>query len=221
MKQIGRHMRLNTTIQLFDYWNKLRGSEIAPLRSQVEPADVRQILSSLFMLETTAAGRITFRLAGTRICDLFGHDLGGSCLSDLWAHGHEDIEKTAIGVMEHGIPALLNATGYSTAGHRAAFEIILLPLRSNEGDCDKLIGAIAPAAVASWLQVVPLQFLALDRSRLLHEQLEPSAIAEQTAAADLNPAPSGSGSIADTLRRIMSSLIDEPANQDVPSRHYR
>jgi hypothetical protein len=36
--------------------------------------------------------------------------------------------------------------------------------------------------------VVPLQFLALDRSRLLHEQLEPSAIAEQTAAADLTHA---------------------------------
>jgi hypothetical protein len=221
MKQIGSPMRLNTTIQLFDYWNKLRGSEIAPLRSQVEPGDVRQILSSLFMLETTEAGRITFRLAGTRICDLFGHDLGGSCLSDLWAHGHEDIEKTAIGVMEHGIPALLNATGYSTAGHRAAFEIILLPLRSNEGDCDKLIGAIAPATVASWLEVVPLQFLALDRSRLLHERLEQSATAERTPESERDPAATSSGSIADMLRRMMSSLIDEPTDQDMPSRHYR
>lgn len=221
MKQIGADMRLNTTIQLFNYWNKLRGSEIAPFRSQVEPGEVRQILSSLFMLETTDTKRVTFRLAGTRICDLFGHDLGGNCLSDLWAHGHEDIEKTAIGVMEHGIPALLNATGYSTAGHRAAFEIILLPLRSNEGDCDKLLGAIAPATVASWLEVVPLQFLALDRSRLLHEQLEPSASAGQTSARPTNAGSTGSSSIADTLRRMMSSLIDEPAHQDVPSRHYR
>lgn len=214
-------MRLNTTIQIFEYWNKLRGSEIAPLRSQVEPGDVRQVLSSLFMLESTDSGRVTFRLAGTRICDLFGHDLGGNCLSDLWAHGHEDIEKTAIGVMEHGIPALLNATGYSTAGHRAAFEIILLPLRSNDGECDKLLGAIAPATVASWLEVVPLQFLALDRSRLLHEQLEPAAPRKHTPESEATAAAGTGRSIADTLRRLMSSLIDEPANQDTAPRHYR
>lgn len=221
MKQIGHTMRLNTTIQVFEYWNKLRGSEIAPLRSQVEPGDLRQVLSSLFMLEATDAGRVTFRLAGTRICDLFGHDLGGSCLSELWAHGHEDIEKTAIGVMEHGIPALLNATGYSTAGHRAAFEIILLPLRSNDGECDKLLGAIAPATVASWLEVVPLQFLALDRSRLLHEQLEPAGPRRHATDGQAPSEAPGSRSIADTLRRLMSSLIDEPANQDAAPRHYR
>ncbi len=220
MKQIGSPMRLNTTIQIFDYWNKLRGSEIAPLRTQVEPRDISQILSSLFMLETSETSRVTFRLAGTRICDLFGHDLGGSCLSELWAHGHEDIEKTAVGVMEHGIPALLNATGYSTAGHRAAFEIILLPLRNAEGECDKLLGAIAPATTASWLEVVPLQFLALDRSRLLHEQLDPTENT-QSGANEPRAATSGSRSIADTVRRLMSSLMDEPVKQDAPFRHYR
>lgn len=213
-------MRLNTTIQIFDYWNKLRGSEIAPLRTQVEPRDIRHLLSSLFMLETSGAGRVTFRLAGTRICDLFGHDLGGSCLSELWAHGHEDMEKTAIGVMEHGIPALLNATGYSTAGHRAAFEIILLPLRDADGECGKLLGAIAPATTASWLEVVPLQFLALDRSRLLHEQLYPLANTTQ-GANEPQAATSRSRSIADTVRRLMSSLIDDPAKRDAPFRHYR
>jgi hypothetical protein len=223
MKQIGPEMRLNTTIQIFDYWNRLRGNEIAPLRSQVEPGDVRHILSSLFMLEAAENGRILFRLAGTRICDLFGRDLGGSCLSDLWAHGQEDLEKTAIGVMEHGIPAMLNATGYSTAGHHAAFEIILLPLRSNdgEGECDKLLGAIAPATAASWLEVIPLQFLALDRSRLLHQQLGAFETPTLDAATDAKPVEAGSVSIAETLRRMVANLIDEPTEQDEPFRHYR
>lgn len=221
MKQIGTSMRLNTTIQLFDYWNKLRGSEIAPLRSQVEPGDMRHILSSLFMLEATDTGRIVFRLAGTRICDLFGRDLGGSCLSELWAHGHEDVEKTAIGVMEHGIPAMLNATGYSTAGHNVAFEIILLPLRSSEGECDKLLGAITPATAASWLEMVPLQFLALDRSRLLHDKLGlPDGVANSTSSSAKTTQPE-SLSIAETLRRMVANLIDDESEQDVPFRHYR
>jgi hypothetical protein len=39
MKQIGTPMRLAATIDIFDYWNKIRGAEIAPLRSQIEPND--------------------------------------------------------------------------------------------------------------------------------------------------------------------------------------
>jgi hypothetical protein len=216
MKQIGAVMRLKTTIELFDYWNNIRGTDVAPLRSQVKPTDLRHILSSLFLLEAVDNGRIAFRLAGTRICDLFGRDLGSTCLSDLWAHGNDDIERTATGVMEHAIPALLNVTGYSTAGHRASFEIILLPLRCNEGRCDKLLGAIAPTTNASWLEVVPLEFLALDRSRLLHEQLGRQGV----AAEDVKTAVSNerTPSIADTMRRMMSHLFDDKGASGVPFR---
>lgn len=167
-------MRLQTTIDIFDYWNRLRGHEDAPLKSQVEPAGVRHILPSLFILEARDDGRVVFRLAGTRICDLFGRDLRGERFSALWAHGQdEDIGRTAVGAMDHVIPALFNATGYSRAGHAAAFEIVIMPLRSAEGGaCNRLLGAIAPVTAASWLEIVPLEFLALDRSRLLQTSAE-------------------------------------------------
>jgi hypothetical protein len=180
-------MRLQTTIDIFDYWNALRVGEDAPLKSQIEPGAIPHLLSRLFILETEADRHIRFRLAGTKICDLFGRDLRGERFSALWANGqHEDIERTAKGVMDHAIPTLFNATGYSTAGHHAAFEIIMMPLRSPQGGCDRLLGAIAPAVVASWLEIVPLELLALDRSRLLHGkfgravQMEPCRPVEVT-----------------------------------------
>ena len=180
-------MRLQTTIDIFDYWNALRVGEDAPLKSQIEPGAIPHLLSRLFILETEADRHIRFRLAGTKICDLFGRDLRGERFSALWANGqHEDIERTAKGVMDHAIPTLFNATGYSTAGHHAAFEIIMMPLRSPQGGCDRLLGAIAPAVVASWLEIVPLELLALDRSRLLHGkfaravQMEPRRPVEVT-----------------------------------------
>lgn len=164
-------MRLQITIDIFDYWNALRGGQDAPLKSQIEPGAIPHLLSSLFILETEADRHIRFRLAGTKICDLFGRDLRGERFSTLWANGqHEDIDRTAEGSMDHAIPTLFNATGYSTAGHHAAFEIIMMPLRSPEGGCDRLLGAIAPAVPASWLEIVPLELLALDRSRLLHDK---------------------------------------------------
>ncbi len=219
MKQIGITMRLAATIDIFGYWNRIRGAEIAPLRTQIEPNAVRHILASLFMLEINKSGRVTFRLAGTRICDLFGRDLGGSSLSELWAHGNEDIERTAMGVMEHAIPTLLNVTGYSTAGHRTGFEIILLPLRSNEGHCNKVLGCIAPETAASWLEVVPLQFLALDRSRLVYEQLAtPHEGTQDPKAADIAVA-ARAPSITETLYLAMSNQRTEPAKADGPFRH--
>ena len=214
-------MRIKTTIDLFEYWNRIRGDDVAPLRSQVEPTDLRQILSSVFLLETCEMGRVGFRLAGTRICDLFGRDLRGVSFSDLWAHGHDDIEHTAAGVMSHAIPALLNATGFTAAGHRACFEIILLPLRSDEGECDKLLGAIAPAIAASWLEVVPLQFLALDRSRLLHERLGGDDEPNDAELEDKHTLYARPPSIADTMRRVMSNLLTAPDVPAVSIRHNR
>lgn len=199
-------MRLQTTIEIFDYWNKIRGTADAPLKSQVEPSAVPHLLQSLFILETQKEGDIGFRLAGTRICDLFGRDLRGARFSSLWAHGQDDdIERTAMGVMDHAMPALFNATGYSTVGHQASFEIIMMPLRSPQGGCDRLLGAIAPVAAATWLEVVPLEFLALDRSRLLPGKLSKAAPAEMRPINQI--AAARSARFGQVMRRMVSQLL--------------
>ncbi len=204
-------MRVQATIEIFDYWNRIRGAADAPLKSQVEPSAVPHLLQSLFILETRDAGNIGFRLAGTRICDLFGRDLRGERFSSLWGNGqHADIERTAMGVMDHAMPALFNATGYSTIGHQASFEIIMMPLRSPHGACDRLLGAIAPTAAASWLEVVPLEFLALDRSRLLPGKFAPPAPAELRP---INEIVAGkSAGFGQVMRRMVSQLLSVEAH---------
>ncbi|PDS77101.1 PAS domain-containing protein [Rhizobium sp. L43] len=204
-------MRVQTTIEIFDYWNRIRGAADAPLKSQVEPSAVPHLLQSLFILETRGAGNIGFRLAGTRICDLFGRDLRGERFASLWGNGqHADIERTAMGVMDHAMPALFNATGYSTIGHQASFEIIMMPLRSPHGACDRLLGAIAPTAAASWLEVVPLEFLALDRSRLLPGKLGTAAPAELRP---INEIVAGkSAGLGQVMRRMVSQLLSVEAH---------
>lgn len=203
-------MRVQTTIEIFDYWNRIRGAADAPLKSQVEPSAVPHLLQSLFILETRHGGDIVFRLAGTRICDFFGRDLRGERFSSLWAHGqHADVERTAMGVMDHTLPALFNATGYSTVGHQVSFEIIMMPLRSADGACDRLLGAIAPKAAASWLEIVPLEFLALDRSRLLPEKSSKAAPAELRSINDV-VAAKGIG-FGQAMRRMVSQLLSAEA----------
>lgn len=114
-----------------------------------------------------------------------------------------------MGVMDHAMPALFNATGYSTVGHQASFEIIMMPLRSPHGACDRLLGAIAPAAAASWLEIVPLEFLALDRSRLLPGTFAKAAPAELRP---INKIVAGKSiHFGQVMRRMVSQLLSVEA----------
>ena len=72
--------------------------------------------------------------------------------------------------MMHVAPALITATGYCISGRSVAFEMMLLPLRSSGDICDRLLGCLTPAAPAPWLGNECLEFLTLDRNRLLYDR---------------------------------------------------
>lgn len=202
MKQIGCPVRHQTVIDVYDYWNRLRGAGEAPLKSQIEPSSLGHFLPSLFILEKSGDDIITFRLAGAKISDLFGRDLRDESFSDLFGDGYSaTIEATIAGAMRHTMPALINVTGYSTAGHRAAFEIAIMPLRSEDGHCERMLGVIAAMTVATWLEVVPLDFLVLDRCRALRSfQGAPDGV---WPAAPRTPRQQG---LAGILGRVVSSF---------------
>jgi hypothetical protein len=201
-------MRQKTSIEIFTYWNKIRGLHHAPLRAQMEPAAVRHVLSDLFILEALPSGALRFRLSGTRICGFFGRELRDEDFSALWAGSQpDDPVKIASGVMAHAAPALINATGYSIGGRSIGFELVLLPLRTTREDegCDRLLGCLTPVANPIWLGSEPLEFLALDRSRLLLVDNKP-AIATDRAPTGRAAANADARQVewASAFRRILS-----------------
>lgn len=163
-------MRHKTSIEIFNYWNRLRGLADAPLRAQIDPASIRHILPQIFILEMTATGESRFRLAGTMICSFFGRELRDDLFASLWGGSQPaNAVEIARGVMNHAAPALLVATGTTVSGRSVSFEIILLPMRSSPDRCDRLLGCLVPTNSVSWLGAEPLARLSLDRSRLLHD----------------------------------------------------
>ncbi len=198
-------MRHKTSIEIFTYWDHIRRPYDAPLRTQVEPASVRHILSELFILEAMPSGAPRFRLAGTKVCSLFGRELRETSFASLWAGSQpDDPVKIAAGVMAHAVPALINATGYSITGRHMAFEMVLLPLRSTRGeDSDRLLGCLAPALNASWFGAEPLEFLALDRSRLLTDRADNPVDIQREAETARSPLR-GSAEWGGALRRMLT-----------------
>ena len=161
-------MKNKTSLEVYDYWNRLRGGSPAPLRSQIEPGAIRHTLPDLFMLEADPSGEPVFRLAGTRICGLFGREFRANPFSALWAQDQENAPiNIASGVIRHEMPALLNVTGFTDSGQTLRFEMLLLPVRSSTQTCDRLLGALTTESPVNRLGAEPLLCLSMDRSRLI------------------------------------------------------
>src|SRR6188474_1899724 len=71
----GHKMKHPSNRELFDYWNERRGERLAPERADIEPSAIRHILGDTFVLEVSGIESHLFRIAGTRLCALFGREL--------------------------------------------------------------------------------------------------------------------------------------------------
>src|SRR5882672_6410260 len=88
----GWPMKSASTSKLFAYWNERRGTRLAPERGDIEPGAIREVLGDSFIIAFDPPADHPFRLAGTKMCALFGHELTGKPFAALW---DEASRKTA------------------------------------------------------------------------------------------------------------------------------
>lgn len=150
---------------LYDYWNEVRAGRLAPQRLEIEPSRIAGILSETFMLERTDAGAYHFRLAGTRLCELFGSELRGKNFLDGWSEAdRRSLEWHLATITDKGAAALLTIDGIVDSRHRVELRANLLPL-VHSGRIARIIGAMSATSAPHWLGHEPLR----DR-RLKHHQ---------------------------------------------------
>ena len=56
-----------------------------PSAADIEPGAIRRVLADTFILAFDEPAGHPFRIAGTRVCALFGRELKGEAFLDLWA----------------------------------------------------------------------------------------------------------------------------------------
>ena len=76
-------MKLAGTMELYAYWNELRGRRSAPERKDVDPAAIRAVLADTFVLDFDGSRGFPFRIAGSRANALFLRELRGHSFIDL------------------------------------------------------------------------------------------------------------------------------------------
>lgn len=151
-------MRHAATRELFGYWNRLRGYRHAPRRDEVEPSDIRQLLSDTFILEVSGALKtVSYRLAGTRICAIFGRELKGYGYLGHWSERDSfDIARVLARVYRDFEPVLVVMRGHTEKKKQADFEVLLLPLEPMADGSARVIGIAVSENNPYWLGTEPI-----------------------------------------------------------------
>ena len=189
-------MKHATTRELYDYWNRVRGSERAPLRSAIEPSDIRRILGEMFILEVVGRDNYFVRLAGTRICALYCREIKGTNFLELWSGEDRHAMATlAAAVSEDGAAAVVTIAAETARKQEVLCETILLPLRHGAGArYDRMLGSCAVTDRPYWLGAEPIVRQRIASLRLIWPDEAPVFMRRQSdqageATAGLRPVP--------------------------------
>lgn len=200
-------MKAAATRELFAYWNRLRGARAAPERADVDPGQIRGILGDTFILEASVAGAYPFRLAGSRLCDITGHEMKNERFLDLWP----DADRTTLlgafsTITDDAAVAVLGATGGTELGRKVDLELILLPLRHRGRTHARILGSLTPVETPYWLGACPVTRFELSSLRMIWPSGRRRVIGEIPAASTIAAAPPPH-TLAGAARRIGRFLV--------------
>jgi hypothetical protein len=183
-------MKQRESIELFQYWDRLGDERPAPRRTDIEPADIKTLLADTFILEKNSRGEAVFRLAGTRLCAVFGRELKGFALPSLWAFKDQRlIARLAHSAFHSKAVVVIAFEGRSRNGRTNPFELLLLPLDAGE-EAPRTLGIASAVEKPYWLGADPVVECRIDTIRVVDPDREPMFLKNRPAVAVPAMAPS-------------------------------
>ena len=151
-------MRFEATKQLYSYWLNLKGSRMAPERSEIEPSDIRNLLGDTFILEVNHDAKyVIYRLAGSRLCAAYGRELKGEGYLVAWnEEDNLDILHAVTKVYSNFMPCLIGYLGQTEQKRFIQMETLLLPLLPLSDNTARILGISSPVKTPFWLGAEPI-----------------------------------------------------------------
>jgi hypothetical protein len=161
-------VKLAATIELYAYWNRLRGARSAPERNDVDPGAIRGVLADTFMLDFDARRGFPFRIAGSRANALFLKELRGFSFLDLWRNADRaELDSILHCVADEAQAFLIGAEARLPNRDAADVEIVLMPLRHHGLTRARVLGGLAVHAAPAWMGLSGVGPIALTSLRAL------------------------------------------------------
>ncbi|WP_299983309.1 PAS domain-containing protein [uncultured Ruegeria sp.] len=144
------------------YWTALLTADSVPMRSQIDPRGLENILEYTFILERIAPGLARFRLAGSHLNKLAGMEVRGMPLTSFFEPSARDDVKTVLDQV-FSAPAVAEL-GLVSKGKLGRISLqarmILLPLKSDLGDISRVLGVMISVGMIS---ATPRRFMVSDQ----------------------------------------------------------
>ncbi len=148
--------------ELYDYWNERRDGRTAPERGDIDPAAIKRVLGDSFVLSIEPGEDALFRVAGTRICALFGRELRGEMFASIWQDEHARRIRELITLLaDEEIGVVAGAGTFAKGDLGCPLELTLLPLSHRGRSGRRMLGALLPIERPFWLGIWPAQKLDL------------------------------------------------------------
>lgn len=128
--------------ELFLYWASLRHGLKLPSRRDLDPCAIKRLLPTISLTDVASGGRdFRVRLAGTGLWDVYGREITGRTLGEIYAAPAADYWRTELTrLVEERRPA----AGVHSLAWRGASHLSLLwmrlPLAADGEDVDMILG---------------------------------------------------------------------------------
>ncbi len=138
--------------ELYAYWQEKRGARPAPERTDIEPGAIRGVLADAFILALDQRAGHPVRLAGTRVCALFGREDQRQPFLDFWALSNRATMAGLLSILrDECTGTVAGAMARNEDGEALELELLLLPLSVHGRLFARAIGVLAPLKIPPWL----------------------------------------------------------------------
>jgi hypothetical protein len=169
-------VKLAVTMELYAYWNRLRGARSAPERNDVDPGAIRGVLADTFVLDFDEGRGFPFRIAGSRANAIFLKELRGLAFLEVWRGAdRKELNSILHCVADESQPFLIGAEARPPGLGAVDIEAILLPLRHHGLTHSRILGAFAVHVAPSWIGLVGAGPIAMTSLRALNPPSRPGS----------------------------------------------
>ncbi len=148
--EVGRMSETGTAILkhadaagLHEMWNALRGGRNAPFRAELDAGRIGAKAPFLAIFEHVGPSNFRIRIAGDRLNRWFGLELRGmSALAMIDGAARNHAQAALNRVVADPAVGVLSGRTRSLDGKAQAFEMVLLPMRSDFGRIDRVLAGV-------------------------------------------------------------------------------
>jgi hypothetical protein len=128
---------------LFRHWEAIRGEMSAPPREWLDLRKIPALMPSMFIIEHDYHKGFVWRLAGTRLTQLWRRDLTGARVIELGVEAdRKAFSRLLEGVVRTHQPFVMRFRLVSALNHVVAAEMLGLPLRTRDGSGVHILGSV-------------------------------------------------------------------------------